>query len=198
MCLKIFTEYYSIGSVGKLLENLEKPLGELQIHYILKEVLLGLEFLHDKLKICHRDLKCANLLIGDDLSVRIGNFALTAKAHSVMKKRFYFIKSPHYMAPEVVCERNNQYDNPKSDIWSLGICCIEMAEKFPPLSDVLNPNAVLNEIRRDDFRPGLSEPAKWTLAFHDFVSRCLCRDLDARASVMDLLEVIIYYLNILI
>jgi serine/threonine protein kinase len=175
------------------LHDLNKPLGELQINYIARGVLLGLDFLHNELKVCHRDLKSANLLIGDDLEIKISKFVLSTKANARRKKRYYFIKSPHYMAPEVVYERHNQYDNPKSDCWSLGMICLEMAEKSLPFNAV-NPNVILNEIRHRTFEPCLKEPFKWTEDFYDFVQSCLKRDTDSRLSSTELLQVFIHYI----
>lgn len=83
---KIFTEYCSFGSIGKLLHDLNQPLNMMQIHYVLKEVLFGLDFLHNRLKICHRDMQCANLFIGDDLSIKISNFTCSAKVNASKDK----------------------------------------------------------------------------------------------------------------
>ncbi len=167
-------------------------MGQLVIHYVVREALFGLEFLHEKAKICHRDIKGANLFIGDDYSIKFANFTLSCKANMAEKKRFYFIKSPHYMAPEVVKSRYNQYDNPKSDIWSLGITCIEMAERYPPLSTI-NPNVVISEINMESFRPSIKHPHKWSSSFIDFVNICLNRTPDFRPSASELLIVIDFF-----
>jgi serine/threonine protein kinase len=88
--------------VEKLLNDMNKPLTMMQIHYIVKEALTALEYLHDRIKICHRDLKGANLFIADDLSVKIANFTLSAKCDSSSKKHIIAPKAPHFIALEVL------------------------------------------------------------------------------------------------
>ncbi len=190
----------------KLLHDLNKPLDLMQIHYILREVLHGLDYLHDRSRLCHRDLKGANLFIADDFSIKIANFTLSARIDSSQKKHiiapraphfialevlktgYYFVRSPHYMAPEVVRTYLNQYDNPKSDIWSLGITCIEMAEIFPPMK-ALSAEAVIHEINNESFKPTLKHANHWEPSFVNFVEQCLHRNPESRATVSQLLKV---------
>lgn len=56
-------------------------------------------------------------------------------------------------------------------MWALGVCAIEMAERFPPRWKV-NPNRVIFMIVRDP-PPRLGDKEHWSLAFQDFVAQCL-------------------------
>lgn len=73
------TEYCPHGSIEKLMNDLDKPLNQLQIEYIVKEVLHGLVYLNERCRIVHADLKSNNLLIADDYSIKISNFHISAK-----------------------------------------------------------------------------------------------------------------------
>ena len=64
------------------------------------------------------------------------------------------------MAPEVITSEHmgTTYDY-KGDIWSLGICCIEMAECAPPMFD-MHPMRVLFAIPKSE-APMLRDRSKW-------------------------------------
>jgi serine/threonine protein kinase len=92
------------------------------------------------------------------------------------------------MAPEVInCDTNreNPYDY-KADIWSLGITCIELAEKEPPHHE-LNANRVLMKIRKSE-SPKLQDCIKWSLEFQDFVFKCLDKNPESRLTARELLK----------
>ena len=68
----------------------------------------------------------------------------------------------------------------KSDVWSLGISVIEMAEGKHPF-------AGFSEEDVKNATPSLS--SAWSSDLMDFVNKCLVKDVDERASVEALLKV---------
>ena len=86
------------------------------------------------------------------------------------------------MAPEV-------YDGKaqlKTDVWALGISLIEMAEGRNPYSGCSNTTVV--KIVCLEEPPALSS-SKWSVAFVDFVGKCLEKDVNKRWGVSELLNV---------
>ena len=92
------------------------------------------------------------------------------------------------MSPEIIaCETDKEvsYDS-KTDIWSLGITCIELAEKEPPHNE-LNPTRVMMKIRKSD-APRLKEAHKWSRTFNDFLNKCLIKNPEERLTARELLK----------
>lgn len=61
--LWLIIEYCSAGSVVDLLKITKQKLNEFQISSILRFTLQGLVYLHENLKIIHRDIKAGNILL---------------------------------------------------------------------------------------------------------------------------------------
>ena len=105
-------EYCDGGALDSIMVELEKPLTELQIAYVCKHMVEGLNHLH-KNKVIHRDLKAGNVLLTMEGGVKLADFGVSAKNKHTLQKHDTFIGTPYWMAPELVlCEtfRDNPYD----------------------------------------------------------------------------------------
>uniref|UniRef100_A0A3P9J444 non-specific serine/threonine protein kinase n=1 Tax=Oryzias latipes TaxID=8090 RepID=A0A3P9J444_ORYLA len=131
--LWLVMEFCGAGSVTDLIKNTKgNSLKEEWIAYICREILRGLTHLHQH-KVIHRDIKGQNVLLTENAEVKLVDFGVSAQLDRTVGRRNTFIGTPYWMAPEVIaCDENPDatYDF-KSDLWSLGITAIEMAEGAP-------------------------------------------------------------------
>lgn len=135
---------YCVGSASDIIEVHKKPLHEDEIAAICLGVLSGLSYLHSLGRI-HRDIKAGNILLTDNGVVKLADFgsaAIKCPANS-------FVGTPYWMAPEVILAMDEgQYDG-KVDVWSLGITCIELAERKPPYFN-MNAMSALYHIAQNE------------------------------------------------
>uniref|UniRef100_A0A2M4CGI4 non-specific serine/threonine protein kinase n=1 Tax=Anopheles darlingi TaxID=43151 RepID=A0A2M4CGI4_ANODA len=185
--LWLVMEYCGAGSVTDLVKSTKgQSLKEEWIAYICREILRGLSYLHTN-KVIHRDIKGQNVLLTDNAEVKLVDFGVSAQLDKTIGRRNTFIGTPYWMAPEVIaCDENRDatYDN-RSDLWSLGITALEMAESQPPLCD-LHPMRALFLIPRNP--PPRMKSKKWSKKFHSFIDTVLVKDYHQRPYTEQLLK----------
>ncbi|XP_062359123.1 nik-related protein kinase [Cinclus cinclus] len=185
--LWLVMEYCGAGSVTDLVKKTKgNCFKEDWIAYICREVLRGLAHLHAH-HVIHRDIKGQNVLLTENAEVKLVDFGVSAQLDRTIGRRNTFIGTPYWMAPEVIaCEENpdSTYDY-RSDLWSLGITAIEMAEGAPPLCD-MHPMRALFLIPRNP--PPKLKSRKWSKKFLNFVESCLVKHYLHRPSTETLLK----------
>jgi serine/threonine protein kinase len=168
----IVMEFCDGGSISDLIEAAggrgSFAMPEEAIRAACAGIVLGLEYLHKK-EICHRDIKCGNVLLTNDGHVKLADFGVSAELTNTINKRKTVVGSPFWIAPEVIKEAH--YDG-RADVWSLGITAIEMAEGAPPHSN-LNPLRAIFLIPSKP-APTLADPDNWSPEMLDFI-RCCCK-----------------------
>jgi len=141
--VNIITEIFTSGTLRQYRKK-HKHVDMKAVKGWARQVLQGLRYLHShNPPIIHRDLKCDNIFVnGNHGEVKIGDLGLAtimrqAHVHSV-------IGTPEFMAPELYEE---DYDE-LVDIYSFGMCLLEMVTFEYPYSECNNPA----QIYRSDIR----------------------------------------------
>ena len=181
--LYVYMEYVSGGTVASLVRNMTKlryPLAR----KILGDVLRGVDYLHHR-SICHRDIKCENILLHSDGTAKLGDFG-TSKfiqtCFSLCAGLRSMCGTPWYMAPEVIS--GEPYGLPV-DIWAVGGVLYEMTTGQRPYHEYENLHAVMFHIASQQSPP--SYPPDAATGAVDFMQWCFKKEPRDRMRADELL-----------
>ncbi|GAA0158717.1 non-receptor serine/threonine protein kinase [Lithospermum erythrorhizon] len=146
-----------------------------------RQILEGLHYLHSHdPPVIHRDLKCDNIFInGNQGQVKIGDLGLAAilqKSHAA-----HCVGTPEFMAPEVYLEEYNEL----VDIYSFGMCILEMVMFEYPYSECTHPAQIYKKVisgKKPDALYKVKDPD-----VREFIEKCLAT-VTLRLSARELLD----------
>lgn len=145
-----------------------------------RQILEGLVYLHSHdPPVIHRDLKCDNIFInGNQGEVKIGDLGLAA---ILRKSTVHCVGTPEFMAPEVYEEDYNEL----VDIYSFGMCILEMVTFEYPYSECNHPAQIYKKVVSGKMPESLykvNDPE-----VKQFVEKCLAT-VSLRLSAKELLK----------
>ncbi|XP_012481858.1 probable serine/threonine-protein kinase WNK9 isoform X1 [Gossypium raimondii] len=146
-----------------------------------RQILRGLLYLHSRdPPVIHRDLKCDNIFInGNQGEVKIGDLGLAAilrKSHAAR-----CVGTPEFMAPEVYEEEYNEL----VDIYSFGMCILEMVTFEYPYSECTHPAQIYKKVvlgKKPEALYKVKDPE-----VREFIEKCLAT-VSHRLTAMELLR----------
>ncbi|PON72501.1 Serine/threonine protein kinase [Parasponia andersonii] len=139
--VNIITELFTSGSLRQYRKK-HKKIDVKALKGWAIQILKGLDYLHShNPPIIHRDLKCDNIFInGNHGEVKIGDLGLATVMEQANAKSV--IGTPEFMAPELYDESYNEL----ADIYSFGMCMLEMVTFEYPYSECKNSAQIYKKV----------------------------------------------------
>ncbi|MBC8136773.1 MAG: protein kinase [Fibrella sp.] len=160
-----------------LKERTGEPLPEKEAARIAVSVLDALGYAHER-RIIHRDVKPANILLGDDGVVKLTDFGL-AEALGTGSVAGGGGTYP-YMAPEDFSE--DASSDRRSDLWAVGVLLYEMLTGRRPFTvqRIKDPFAWKRAVEQDEPPAATEVNPALTSEWNPVLSRALAKDKEAR------------------
>lgn len=168
-----------------------KRITELETRYYMRQIALAVKDFQEQM-IIHRDLKLGNLLLTDNLEIRISDFGLAAKLAYPGERRKTMCGTPNYIAPEIlesmivpIIDSNSLGHSFEVDIWSMGVIAYACVVGRPPF-ETNDVKATYNRIKMCNY----SFPDNVHLAptTKNFINRMLQRDPKHRINIEELIN----------
>ena len=157
--------------------NEKRRLTELEIKHYCFELLLAIEYLH-KMNIIHRDIKLSNVLLNENMEVRLCDFGLAID--NGVKEQKNICGTLNYIAPELYNKKGGLKYSFKTDIWAFGVLMYSLFFKKTPFKKEPKKKTDYNTQNIDVSFPKdvyISKEAK------DLLKKILVKDPDNRPKI---------------
>lgn len=143
------------------------------------QIVKGMLYLHTH-GILHRDLTLSNLLLTNNMNVKIADFGLAAQLKLPNEKHFTMCGTPNYISPEVATRSAHGLE---SDVWSLGCMFYAFLMGRPPF-DTDTVKHTLSKVVLGDY----AMPTHVSLEAQDLIHQLLQKDPSQRPSLSAVLD----------
>jgi serine/threonine protein kinase len=151
-------EYCAQGDLYEAIRSGRGPLETEHVRDFMLQLISAVEYMHSQ-GIYHRDIKPENVFLTQDGCVKLGDFGLATK---VTRSFESCVGSDRYMAPEQYDPPATGYSPAKADIWSIGICLLNIMFSRNPFITPTESDVLFADFRRDrqslfDVFPNMSQ-----------------------------------------
>ena len=177
----LLLEFCKGGTLDEIFWN-RKRLSEVETKYYMHQLLLSIINIH-KQGILHRDIKPLNILLTEDLKVKLGDFGFATK----LKSKEYGVGGIYgtwnYVAPEMLKEDNlYQYS---VDIWAFGVTLFMLVTGKQPFD-----SERLRDVPKNIQEVNYSFPRDHHVSneFKDLIRKIFVLDTEARFNVIEIIQ----------
>jgi len=125
-----------------------KRLTEPEVRFYMLQLIAATIYMHKK-HVIHRDLKLGNLLLDDNMDLKIADFGLAAMIQHEGERKKTICGTPNYIAPEVLFDSGNGHSY-EVDIWSLGVIMYTLLVGKPPFQ-TREVEAIYKKIKENNY-----------------------------------------------
>eukprot|EP00918_Siedleckia_nematoides_P013992 GHVU01030384.1.p2 GENE.GHVU01030384.1~~GHVU01030384.1.p2 ORF type:complete len:227 (+),score=39.26 GHVU01030384.1:52-681(+) len=150
------------------------------------DIAKGVEFLHDKPVVLHRDLKPLNIVLDENWNAKICDFGL-ARTMTMSETHVIITRpagTPIYMAPESFDKTNKITE--KADIWALGCVINELFGGGTPYPRCNVPQIIKKLNNKEGPRIADAPPNVKAI-----IQSCLCFDVRERATATQVVKALL-------
>lgn len=179
--VSILMEFMESGALTGIIKAREGKFSEAFCKYSLYTVARGLFDLHQK-NVLHRDIKSDNILCRANGDIKIADLGFAVFLSEAEQYRLTFKGTMSWISPELAAGLSYSKE---VDMWAYGCFAYELATGEPPFFNLASNQAA--HVRAILQEPIARIPSKWSDQFADFVSQCLQREKNQRATIEEIL-----------
>ena len=182
---RVVRRILKLGCLRKIYQEFG-PFKENSVRKYAKQILEGLEYLH-RHNIVHCDLKCANVLVDKNGTIKLSDFGCSHILEQSLTMEQGRITGT-WMAPEVILADNSssQISN-AADVWSFGCTLIEMLRAGSPYEEEKEQRGFNGVMKMALSKVSPSPPKGISPQLESLIRSCLQWERKDRPSAKELL-----------
>jgi serine/threonine protein kinase len=180
----MISEYIPKGSLFDYLHVYKNKFNDYEMINIAYEVAIALKYLHSR-KITHCDLKSSNILLDENMKIKVSDFGLSRLKNLSSSENKGRIGTPHWMPPEIM--KGKKYLE-ASDVFSYGMIVWELITNEIPYYG-MTPNQIIGIVA--DCGKIVEIPSVGHTALRTLIKHCLAYQPERRPTF----DYIIKYLD---
>ena len=192
-CFYIFMEFAPGGSLQSYVKK--GPLKEDKTRYWFKQCTEGLDCMHNKYKICHRDIKPDNVLLDANENCKLSDFGFAKTNDEEDSLTGTICGTLPFEAPELINGSGKKYNPFAVDVWAMGVMLYQLLNgdfpfKFPPkgTKDKEGMKVFLKKQMKSDFKHKDGVVEKLSIQVQDLCKKCLNPNPETRYTTQRMLK----------